>query len=93
MSPVFPVSEVMLEEALRQIAMNHDTTDAVIGRPYFASFMMWNHALTPVNVVGYGPYMPSKFYVISINILVNIGLVELCLITSVYILYFSCLFV
>ncbi|XP_062520736.1 aplysianin-A-like [Corticium candelabrum] len=60
MSPVFPVSEVMLEEALRQIAMNHNTTDAVIGRPYFASFMMWNHALTPVNVVGYGPYMPSE---------------------------------
>ena len=57
---IFPVTEALVEEALKQIAINHKTTEDVIGHPYFASFMAWNHDLTPVNIPEYGPYMPSQ---------------------------------
>lgn len=57
---VFPVTETLVQEALRQIAVNHNITEDVIGHPYFGSFMMWNHEFTPDNVPGYGPYIPSQ---------------------------------
>jgi uncharacterized protein with NAD-binding domain and iron-sulfur cluster len=56
---IFPVTEALVGEALKQIAVNHNTTEDIIGRPYFAAFMIWNHDHTPVNIPGYGPYMPS----------------------------------
>lgn len=59
-SAVFPMTETLVNEVVRELAINHNTTEDVIGRPYFGWIMVWDPTLLPKNVEGYGPYMPSE---------------------------------
>jgi hypothetical protein len=58
-SAIFPMTDVLVEEAVRQLAITHNTTNDVIGTPYFAWMMGWFPDQTPSLVQGYGPFMPS----------------------------------
>ena len=59
-SAIFPMTETLVNEAVRQLAINHNTTEDVIGRPYFGWIMVWDPTLQPRHLQGYGPYMPSQ---------------------------------
>ena len=55
------MTEPLVKEAVRQLAINHNTTEDVIGKPYFGWIMVWDPDQVPRYVEGYGPYIPSKF--------------------------------
>ena len=59
-SAIYPMTEVLVTEVVRQLAINHNTTEDVIGRPYFAWIMVWDPDQLPRLVKGYGPFMPSQ---------------------------------
>ena len=62
-SAIFPMTDTLVKEAVRELALNHNTTEKVIGRPYFGWIMVWDNDLLPRKVEGYGPYMPSKIHI------------------------------
>jgi phytoene dehydrogenase-like protein len=62
-SAVFPMTEPLVKEAVRELAINHNTTLDVIGWPYFGWIMVWDPDETPGYVEGYGPYIPSEGWV------------------------------
>ena len=59
-SAIYPMTDVLVAEVVRQLAINHNTTEDVIGRPYFAWMMGWYPDQPPRVVEGYGPFMPSQ---------------------------------
>ena len=64
-SAIFPMSELLLTEAIRELAINHNTSEDVIGKPYFGWTMVWDPDQVPGYVEGYGPYIPSELLNIS----------------------------
>ncbi|XP_062515398.1 aplysianin-A-like [Corticium candelabrum] len=59
-SAIFPMTDTLVKEVVKELALNHNTTEDVIGRPYFGWIMVWDNDLLPRYVEGYGPYMPSE---------------------------------
>jgi hypothetical protein len=59
-SAIYNMTGVLVREMTRQLAINHNTTEDVIGNPYFAWMMIWDPEQTPRSVEGYGPFMPSE---------------------------------
>eukprot|EP00118_Oscarella_pearsei_P017823 m.179141 g.179141 ORF g.179141 m.179141 type:complete len:583 (+) comp39208_c0_seq7:120-1868(+) len=56
----YPLTKPMVEEAIYQLAINHNTSINKIGTPTSGVFMAWDHEKAPHFIEGYGPYMPSK---------------------------------
>ncbi|XP_065826239.1 L-amino-acid oxidase-like [Oscarella lobularis] len=57
---LYQMNDVLVNEAVRQIAINHNTTEDVIGKPVQGVVMYWNHDTVPSDVPNYGPNMPSE---------------------------------
>ena len=62
-SAIFPMTDTLVKEVVKELALNHNTTEDVIGQPYFGWIMVWDNDLLPRYVEGYGPYMPSEIHV------------------------------
>eukprot|EP00118_Oscarella_pearsei_P003185 m.13341 g.13341 ORF g.13341 m.13341 type:complete len:582 (+) comp24697_c0_seq1:94-1839(+) len=56
----FPMPQALVDEGLRQLAINHNTTKEIIGTPKSALLMYWNHELSPKDIPNVGPFMPSE---------------------------------
>ena len=56
---LYQMNDVFVNEAVRQIAINHNTTEDIIGKPVQGVVMYWNHDTVPSDVPNYGPNMPS----------------------------------
>ena len=59
MNFLYNLSERLVNEVIRQMAINHDTTEQLIGSPIDGLVMYWNHETTPAVIPDYGPHMPS----------------------------------
>ena len=57
---LYQLNNALVDEAVKQMAINHNTTEDVIGRPEQGVVMFWDHDATPGYFPNYGPNMPSN---------------------------------